>query len=284
VQRATGPVDLVHATAVAVPPKRGPLVVTIHDLAFLADATHATRHGNRFFRRSTELARRDADLVLCSSHATLDECREAGFDEARLRYVPLGHDAPRAGEGDRARVRTTYGLDRPYVLFVGTAEPRKNLAGVVNGFAGLGDVDVDLVLVGPDGWNEDLDARIEPLGPRAKRLGFVPTGDLAALHAEAALLCSPSLREGFGLPVLDAMAQRTPVVVSEGTAPAELAGAAGLTVDPLDTDSITAALRRLLDDPSLAQVLGAEGQARAAGFSWRRTAELVAEAYAEVAP
>ncbi|HEY4376806.1 MAG TPA: glycosyltransferase, partial [Acidimicrobiales bacterium] len=86
------------------------------------------------------------------------------------------------------------------------------------------------------------------------------------------------------LPVLDAMAQGTPVVVSEGTAPAELAGAAGLTVDPLDTDSITAALRRLLDDSSLAQVLGAEGQARAAGFSWRRTAELVAEAYAEVAP
>ncbi|MCU1454948.1 MAG: glycosyl transferase, group 1 [Acidimicrobiales bacterium] len=284
VQRASGPVDVVHATAVALPPKRGPLVVTVHDLAFLADATQATRHGNRFFRRGTELAKRDADLVLCSSQATLDDCRVAGFAAERLRLVPLGHDTVVASEEDVARVRTARALDRPYVLFVGTAEPRKNLGVVVDAFRALGDADVDLVLAGPDGWNEDLDARLRPLGRRARRLGFVAAGDLGPLYAGAAALCYPSLREGFGLPVLEAMAQGTPVVTSQGTATEEVAGDAALLVDPRDTTTVTAALRRLLDDPALADDLGTRGRARAATFTWDRTAELVAAAYAEVAP
>ena len=88
VEQATGPLDVVHATAVAVPPTSAPLVMTIHDLAFLADPTQATRHGNRFFRRGTELARRHAQLVLVPSQATADECLDAGFDPERIRIVP----------------------------------------------------------------------------------------------------------------------------------------------------------------------------------------------------
>jgi glycosyltransferase involved in cell wall biosynthesis len=287
VERATGPVDVVHATAVAVPPTRAPLVMTIHDLAFLADPSLVTRHGNRFFRRGTELARRHARLVLVPSEATAAECRDAGFDPDRLRIVPWGVDPQPVAPADVDAVRTRLGLQRPYVLFVGTVEPRKNLGGVIGAVAGLAGRDLDLVIVGPDGWNEDLDGRLTALagtGIGVHRLGFLPPQELLPLYAGAGAFCFPSLREGFGMPVLDAMAHGAPVVTSAGTATAEVAGDAGLLVEPLDTAAITAALASVLDDPARAEHLRAAGRERAAGFTWDRTAELTAAAYAEVAP
>lgn len=287
VERATGPVDVVHGTAVAVPPSEAPLVMTINDLAFLADPDHPTRHGARFFRRGTELARRHAQLVLVPSEATAAECRDAGFDPERLRVVPYGVTPGTADAAAVARVRADHDLDRPYVLFVGTVEPRKNLAAVVGGLVPLADRPIDLVLVGPDGWNEDLRARTAPLDGRrlrVRRLGFVPADDLAALYAGAAACCYPSLREGFGLPVLEAMANGAPVVTSTGTATEEVAGPDALLVDPLDHGAVAEALTRLLDDPDLADDLRRRGRARAAGYTWARTAELTAAAYAEVAP
>ena len=291
VERATGPVDVVHATAVAVPPSRAPLVMTIHDLAFLADPSLVTRHGNRFFRRGTELARRHAKLVLVPSEATATECREHGFDPDRLRIVPWGVEPHRLDEAataaEVAAVRARHGLHRPYVLFVGTIEPRKNLAGVVAAMAGLAGREIDLVIVGPDGWNEDLSHRLEVLegsGIGVHRLGFLPARDLHPLYAGAEAFCFPSLREGFGMPVLDAMAHGAPVVTSAGTATEEVAGDAALLVDPGDHGSITVALASILDDPALAGELRSRGRARAATFTWERTAALTAQAYAEVAP
>jgi glycosyltransferase involved in cell wall biosynthesis len=284
VEVATGPVDVIHATAVAIPPRTAPLVVTIHDLAFLADRSQATAHGNRFFRRGTDLARRHADLVLCPSQATVDECLAAGFDADRLRLIPWGVHSRPASESDIQRARAHYRLTKPYVLFNGTIEPRKNLGALMTAFAGLDGHDVDLVLVGPEGWNEDLGALTAPLGDRVKALGFLPRADLDALLAGAAVFCYPSLREGFGLPVLEAMAQGTAVVTSSGTATEEVAGDAALLVDPLDPSTITDALDWLLSDPDTVEELGRRGRRRAAEFTWRRTADLTAAAYAEVAP
>lgn len=287
VETATGPVDVVHGTAVAVPPTRSPLVMTIHDLAFLADHTQATRHGNRFFRRGTDLARKRAARVIVPSEATAAECVDAGFDPAILRVVPWGVTPETVTEADVAGVRQRHGLDRPYVLFVGTVEPRKNLAAVVAAMARLDGRGIDLALVGPDGWNEDLQARLAPLegtSVRVRRLGFVPQADLPSLYAGCTAFCYPSLREGFGLPVLDAMAYGAPVVTSAGTATAEVAGDAGLLVDPTDQVAVGDALVRLVDDPDLAGRLRAAGKERAVGFSWDRTAELTAAVYAEVAP
>ena len=287
VERATGPVDVVHATGVAVPPTRAPLIMTIHDLAFLADPSMATKHGNRFFRRGTELARREAKLVLVPSEATAAECRAAGFDPERLRIVPWGTTPVEVAAEEVDAARRRLGLTRPYVLFVGTIEPRKNLAGLLGAMASLAGRQVDLVLVGPDGWNEDLDARLRVLdgtGITVHRLGFLAPSDLSPLYAGAAVFCFPSIREGFGMPVLDAMGHGAPVVTSAGTATEEVAGDAGLLVDPHDQAAIGVALAKVLDDPVLADHLRARGRARAAEFTWDRTAALTAAAYAEVAP
>ncbi len=286
-ERATGPVDVVHATAVAIPPTRAPLVMTIHDLAFLADPSQATRHGNRFFRRGTDLARKRAALVIVPSEATAAECVDAGFDPSVLRVVPWGVAAQSVTDVDVADVRQRHQLDRPYVLFVGTVEPRKNLAAVVAAMVRLDGRGIDLALVGPDGWNEDLQARLAPLegtSVRVRRLGFVAQADLAPLYAGCVAFCYPSLREGFGLPVLDAMAHGAPVVTSAGTATAEVAGDAGLLVDPTDHAAVGDALVALVDDTELADRLRLAGQERAARFSWDRTAEMTAAVYAEVAP
>ena len=283
VERATGPIDLVHATSIAIPPKSAPLVVTVHDLAFLHEPSHFTRRGLSFFRRGLELAKRDADLVICVSHATVRDCINAGFDPDRLMTIPLGVDMARAEGHDVDRVKKTYGLGRPYIMWTGTIEPRKNLRGVVEAFRALpSQLGLDLVLVGPKGWNEDIDALVAPARERIRVLGFVPRADLAPLYAGADVFCWPSLREGFGFPVLEAMTQGTPVVTSKGTSTEELAAGAGVLVNPLDSEEIAAGLRSVLEDDALAAKLSDDGMGRAAEYTWARTARLTADTYSRV--
>lgn len=287
VERATGAVDVVHGTAIAVPPTKAPLVMTIHDLAFFADPTQPTKHGLRFFTRGTELARRHAQLVLVPSEATAAECREHGFDADRIRLVPWGVDVTPVSEESVDAARKERGIERPYVLFVGTMEPRKNLRGLIEAMVLLAGREIDLVLVGPEGWNEDVSAllgRLDGTGIGVHALGFLPPDDLPPLFAGCAAFCFPSHREGFGMPVLEAMAHGAPVVTSSGTATAEVAGDDALLVDPADHDAIAEALARILDDPALADDLRQRGRVRAATYTWERTAALTAAAYAEVAP
>ncbi|MGH2997181.1 MAG: glycosyltransferase family 4 protein, partial [Gaiellaceae bacterium] len=276
VERATGPVDVIHATGLAMPPRSAPLVATIHDLSFLVYPGHFSRAGRRFFRQALGRARERADLVLCSSEATLEHCAAVGFDRARLRHVPLGVRAPFVLPAEVEAVRAKYGLERPYVLWTGTVEPRKNLPRLLRAFESVGG-EVDLVLVGPRGWNEELEA-----GPRVRVLGFVPYADLGALYAGAEVFCFPSLMEGFGFPVLEAMAQGTPVVTSAGTSTEELARGAAVLVDPQDHRSIGNGIERVLREPALARELREAGPRRAAEYTWARSAELVAAAYEEV--
>jgi glycosyltransferase involved in cell wall biosynthesis len=282
VERATGRVDVIHATTFAIPPRSAPLIVTVHDLAFLNDPTHFTRRGLSFFKRGLRLARRDADLVICPSEATRRDCARIGLEDGRLRVVPMGVDARIAGEQEVIEARRKYGLDRPYLLWTGTIEPRKNLPRLISAFGSL-DIDLDLVLVGPRGWNEDLD-KFTQGGTRSdvKTLGFVPLEDLPPLYAGATVFCFPSLFEGFGLPVLEAMTQGTPVVTSRGTSTEELGRDAAVLVDPEDPSSIADGIRSVVEDESLAHKLAAAGSERASSYSWERTAELVSECYQEV--
>ena len=289
VERATGPVDVIHATGYAIPPRTRPLVVTMHDLAWRRDPSMFTRNGVRFFEAGLRCVVADADLVLCPSRATLDDCAAAGIEPARLRHVPWGMAAADVDDGDVARARTTYGLgDGRYVLSVGTLEPRKNLGGLVEAFASLaGDTaydDVTLVIVGPDGWGASGAGTAAGLGDRARLVGFVPRVDLAPLYRGAAVVCYPSLWEGYGLPVAEAMAAGGAVVTSAGTATEELVeGGAGLAVDPRDAGAIAAAVASVLDDDDLANRLRRAGRKRAAETTWEATAELTIAAYEEVA-
>jgi glycosyltransferase involved in cell wall biosynthesis len=280
VERVTGPVDVIHVTGGAIPPRSAPLVVTVHDLAFLHDQTHFTRHGLRFFKRATQLAKRDASIVLAPSQATADDCVANGFDADRVRVVPWGIDVVATDAERVAQARTKYELDRPFVLWTGTIEPRKNLSTLLRAFASV-DPGVELVLVGPRGWNEDLDALLAPVRSRVRVLGFVDPDELAPLYAAAEVFCYPSVREGFGLPVLEAMAQGTPVVTSADTSTAEVGGEAVVLVTPTDHEEISAAINGLLRDPGRARTFGAAGLARARTYTWERTAEMIVTAYHE---
>jgi glycosyltransferase involved in cell wall biosynthesis len=285
VEVATGPVDVIHATGMAVPPRSAPVVVTVHDLAFLRSPEMFTRRGVDFFRRSIELATAEADLVVCPSQLVVDDCVAHGFDADRMRLVPWGVDAVVASEPQVAAVRRRLGLDRPYVLWLGTVQPRKNVETLLRAFA-LVDTDAVLVLAGPTGWNTDLAPLVDRLGPRARSIGFVNEDDKAALYAGAELFCLPSREEGFGLPLLEAMAQGTPVVTSRATSMAEIVGddpEAGLLVDTDDDAALAAALQQVLDDDHLRKALGAGARRRAATLTWSVTADRLAAVYREAA-
>ncbi|MDQ3876822.1 MAG: glycosyltransferase family 4 protein [Actinomycetota bacterium] len=283
VSRATGAVDIVHATTFAIPPRSAPLIVTVHDLAFVHDPSNFTKHGVAFFRRGLELTREDADLIVCPSQATLDDCVSHGIDVDRLRVVPLGVDQTAADASTVSAVRLKYGLSRPYVLWVGTAEPRKNLRRLLEAFSTIDDAEIDLIVVGPKGWNETLGPLVARSGGRVRTLGFVPRSDLGPLYAGARAFCFPSLLEGFGFPVLEAMTHGTPVVTSRGTSTEEIAGDAAVLVDPLDTSDIARGLASILDDQEFASRLADAGRKRAATFTWERSADRLADVYREVA-
>ncbi|MCY3863079.1 MAG: glycosyltransferase family 1 protein [bacterium] len=280
IQRATGPVDAIHATGMAVPPRTAPLVVTVNDLAFLRHPDHFTARGVRFFAQSLELVRNDADIVVCPSQHTADDCLKAGIGSDRVRIVPYWVDdclaPPQEAEGARQR----FGLAERFVLWVGTAEPRKNLSGLLEAWQTLDRSAEQLVLAGPAGWKSNLN---DDLPTSIRRLGFVSEADKRALMRAAAVVCYPSLTEGFGLPVLEAMVQETPVITSATGATAEVAGAAGVLVDPLRPQAIADALAGLLDSPEEAFRLGQRGRERArAEFTWQRTARGLLDVYQEV--
>ena len=283
VTSATGPVDVVHATGLAVPPPTSPLVVTINDLAFVHEPAHFTRRGLRFFHRSLELTRRDADVVVVPSLATRHDCLAHGVPSERLVVVPYGLRAEVADDDAVAGARARHGLEHPYVVWVGTVEPRKNLATVAAAHRRLRDEghELDLVLVGPHGWHEDLDRALGGHRDGVHVLGHVPEPTLRALYRGAAVCCYPSLREGFGLPVLEAMAQGTPVVTSAGTSTEEVLGpdgGAGRAVAPRDVGAVADALAELAD-PRRRPAASAAASARAATFTWERTADGLVAAY-----
>lgn len=273
-------VDVVHATTWAVPPTRRPLVVTVHDLAFLHDAAHFTPRGNAFFRRALDVVRERADAVVVPSRSTADDCVAAGLDASRVTVVPHGARGARVGDDAVERFRATTGVRRDYVLWCGTIEPRKNLDRLLGAFAAAGTDDLDLVLVGPAGWGAlpPLPAGLAP--ERVHVLGHLDVDLLAAAYRGARAFCFPSLREGFGLPVLEAMHQGTPVVTSQGTACAEVGGDAAVLVDPLDVASIADGLRTAVGDAH--DDLAVASGLRAAEFSWEAAARATAEVYRSV--
>lgn len=282
-ERVAGPLDVVHATTWAIPPTRAPLVVTVHDVAFLHEPTHFTRRGNVWFRRALDRTRRHAAAVIVPSLSTADDCVAVGLPSSLVHVVPHGSRPVGRTAAQVADLRARAGLTRPYVLWCGTVEPRKNVGTLLAAFARVAPrcPDLDLVLVGPAGWG-DVPVHPDGLDPaRVHALGRLSRDDLHSAYAGATAFCYPSLREGFGLPVLEAMQHGLPVVTSAGTACAEVAGDAALLVDPTSEQELADALAEAAG-PAAAD-LAARSAVRAAEFSWRRTAERTAEIYRSTA-
>ncbi len=281
-QRVTGPVDVIHATGGVVPPGGGaPIVVTVHDLAFMHRPGYFTKHGVSFMTRSFELTRRCAEIVLVPSQTTADDCVRHGILRERIRVAPWGVEPMVVSESDRLQVASRHDLPSRFLLWVGTAEPRKNLRGLLAALRSTTH-DVPLVLVGPDGWGVDIDEMIATARCPVIRLGTVSQKDLMVLYDLAEIFVYPSLLEGFGMPVLEAMAQGTPVITSSGTATEEVAGGAAELVDPTDLDALAGSMDRLLDDREYRLRLADAGRARAAVMTWGATADVIISAYDEV--
>ena len=270
--------DLVHAPSLAIPPVRGrPLVVTIHDIAFVRLPRATTRRGIAFHRRGLDLARRHAALVIAPSQFTRDELLREGFDSDQVRIAPLGCDPPDPLPDHvvDTLVEMT-GVHSPFILSVGTVEPRKDLPVAADALTRLrADHDVTLVIVGPPGWGDvgGLDR------PGVRRLGPVRWDVLDSLYRRARACCLPSTYEGFGLPAAEALARGCPVVASGGGAMAEIVGDAGVLCPAGDVEAFAAALSRILDSDAVHDNLAKRGRARAAQFSWSSSATAHAAVY-----
>ncbi len=282
--------DLIHAPSVAVPPKgRARLVVTIHDVAPLLFPETFTARGRWFHRRGLEAAGRRADLIITVSQAAAAEIIEhTAISAERIRVVPNGVDLVTPSAAEVACTVAGRGLRGiPYVLWVGSLEPRKNVGVLVAAFALAADragLPHRLVLAGPTGWlHEDLvpAAARERLGDRLQLLGPVGHDELPALYRGADLFAFPSRHEGFGLPVLEAMAQGTPVVCADIPALVEVAGGAARLVAPGDTQAWADAITSTLMGGDQRDRMAAAGQKRAAGLTWEQTVEATRRVYDE---
>lgn len=272
-------VDLIHAPSLAIPPAgRVPLVVTVNDVAFLRYPELFTKHGEKFHRRGLAITRREARAIVVPSEFTRDELVREGFDAASLFVAHHGVDIPAPVDPEVVDVALRrVGVQRPFVLTVGTLEPRKNFPTIADAVERLRRHrdDVSLVRVGPPGWGnvEGLDR------DGIRELGAIDDGTLDALYRAASVCALPSRYEGFGLPLLEAMARGCPVAASDVSSLPEVVGDAGPLLPPDDVDAWTAALRKIVDDPAYQAELRERSLAQASRFTWANAIRAHAAAY-----
>lgn len=265
----------------------GAAIVTVHDLGFRHfPAAHPPRQ-RAYLDMTTRYSQSRAAIVLADSQATAADLRrfyKTPAEKIRVVYPGINRESLTPSPAAIARARKKYQLPRRYFLFLGTLQPRKNIARLVEAFArwqrDTQDEETALVLAGAKGWLFD-DSWLQA-ADRIRVTGYIDAADKAGLYAGALALVFPSLNEGFGFPALEAMQCGTAVIASDTSSLPELVGDCGLLVNPLDTAEIAAAMRRCSDDKSLRQVLGARGRQRARRFSWEAAAAQVLAAFAEL--
>jgi glycosyltransferase involved in cell wall biosynthesis len=281
--------DVLFATNYIPPSTKKRLVVTVHDLAFRLYPETAPHANSRWLEATEEAIARSREVLVPSESTKRDLIELYPGVADRVTVTPLGVD-PEAFRRPSAdvvdRVRAKFRIDRPYFLFVGGIEYRKNLHRLVQAFA-MTSAEEALVIAGaPVAWNVEgwglLRPTLETMRPERRRrvilTGYVSDQDKAALMAGAVALVYPSLYEGFGLPVVEALASGTPVLTSDVSALPEVAGDAALLIDPGDVESIADGLRRLSGDEALRKRLAEAGPPRAARFRWDESARRTAAA------
>jgi glycosyltransferase involved in cell wall biosynthesis len=287
---------LLHTPNYVLMPFAGPALTTVHDLSWLSyPETHPVERV-RFLERHLPRTLEQAAVIFTDSDFVADEIvAKLGVERSKVRAIALGVDAayrPRSA-ADVTPVLAKHDLvDRAYLLVVATQEPRKNLARLARAYAALSAAQRarhPLVIVGARGWlNAELEAALAPLEARgeARRLGYVAEDDLPRLYAGAHAFAFPSLYEGFGLPVLEAIASGVPALTSNVASLPEIArddaGAITLNVNPFDETALRDGLERMLDDTAWREQASARGIARAREFSWTRCVEQTVAVYREV--
>jgi glycosyltransferase involved in cell wall biosynthesis len=285
--------DVLHSPHYTMPVAAGrPVVVTLHDATFFTTPELHLRSKAVFFRTATRLAARRAAALVVPSRATRDEvAAQVRVDPDRMTVAHHGVDLDRFRPTDAAeqqRVRATLDIgDRPYVGFLGTLEPRKNVPALIRAWvracAGTPDAPA-LVLAGARGWDDAVAAALAEVPDHlvVRAPGYLPLDDLPGFLGGASVLAYPSLGEGFGLPVLEAMACGATVLTTRALSLPEVGGDA-VAYCGTGTDAIAAELRDLLDDPARRAALGAAALERARTFTWERAAEVHRAVYERTA-
>ena len=290
-----GRADVVHSTTFCAPRFRAPrrrLVATIHDCTFLTHPEFHLPANIDHCLRGTRLAIERADAIIAVSESTRrDLIERMGAPADRIVVTLEAADPGLARVTDAARldaVRQRYDLPERFVLFLGAMEPRKNLPRLLEAFAALAPAlrqEFYLVVAGAQGWlNDSVHEQVQKLGlaDSVTFPGYIEQDDVAALYSLATVFAYPSQWEGFGLPVLEAMACGTPVLTSSVSSLPEVAGDAAVLVPPTDVDAIADGLGRLLEDSALRADLAVRGPRRAAQFSWDRCARETLAVYEAV--
>jgi len=295
VQLVTGRLDLFHSPDFVLPPLMGtPAVLTVHDLSFLRVPHCFVPAFRDYLGKAVPHSVARARHILADSDSTRRDLVELlGVDPARVTVIYPGVEPrfrPVRDPETRAAVRARYDLPERFVLGLSTLQPRKNFEGLIAAFGVLlaskaAVPDVHLVISGQKGWLYDealASAEQAGIADRVHFLGFAADDDLPALYSLASAFAFPSWYEGFGVPVLEAMACGTPVVAADNSSLPEVVGDAGLMVNAADVDGLAAALGRVLVDDELRARLAADGLARSRQFTWERAVEKLMRVYRQV--
>jgi glycosyltransferase involved in cell wall biosynthesis len=291
VEWAIGPIDVFHSPDFTLPPVRQGTrtIVTVHDLSFLRMPDCFEPSLLAYLVANVPRAVARADWVLADSESTRhDLIALLGAPADRVSVIYPGIEPrfrPIAAADALQRVRARYRLPQRFLLSLGTVQPRKNYVGLMKALARLSEPDVSLVIAGGRGWLSDgIYRAVEELGlgTRVQFLGFVDDVDLPALYNLAVLFVLPSLYEGFGIPLLEAMACGTPVIAADNSSLPEVVGDAGILVNAHDADALAEAMQQLLGDSEQRRELARRGLARARQFTWQHASQQLLSTYRHV--
>jgi glycosyltransferase involved in cell wall biosynthesis len=281
VEWITGKIDLYHAPDFVLPPTRAPSILTVHDLSFVRDPDSAAKSLRDYLNVVVPRSVKRATHIIAVSQATKNDLVELyNTPQEKISVIYEGVDEKFKPTHDRAISEKYKVGGRPYLLSVSTIHPRKNFKRLIQAFAQLPE-DFELVIAGGKGWMyDDIFSEAEKFKGRVRFLGFVPDDDLPALYSGAAMFAYPSLYEGFGLPLLEAMASGTPTLASNVSCLPEVAAEAAVTVSPYHVDSIAEGLKHTLANRD---ELIKKGFARAAQFKWEAAARQLIDLYESLA-
>lgn len=273
--------DIFHASNWALPKVKCKLITTIHDLTFITRPQDHTAYSVKVHTRHLKRAKKLADMIITDSNSSKNDLINFGINPDKIKVIYLAPSKMFQPETNNEKIKAIldqYQIKTPFILSVGTHEPRKNLARLIQAYSGLNLKSTQLVIVGKFGWGD----QVKPV-PGVKLLGFIPDADLKVLYSSAKLFVYPSLYEGFGLPILEAFSCGCPVISSNLASLPELGGDAAVYINPLSTKDLSKAIKQLLQsNDSNYQTMKQNSLEQAKKFSWEKTARQTLAVYQEV--